>query len=135
MIEKSEAANEFAAQKIWTDELAAYTAKVNTLIGTKVWAPIRAKADVPFGNSDYAKALEELSKFEDVYKYFRNDDKVERTDAGREYQEYLKKIDDRRNDEYLSSKMQASQAFKDVKQRDETYKHLDLALLSANAEQ
>jgi serine/threonine-protein kinase len=135
MIEKSKAASDFAAQKIWTDELAAYTAKVNGLISGKIWSQIRTKADEPFSNGDYGKTLEELSRLEDVYKYFRNDDKVERTDAGREHQEYLKKVETARNRDYLSSKLAAEKAFGDPKQRDEGYKLLDIALLPASAEQ
>jgi serine/threonine-protein kinase len=134
MIDKSKAASDFAAQKVWTEELSAYTAKVNALISSK-WIPIRSRADVPFNSGDYAKALEELSKLEDVYKYFRNDDKVERTQAGREHQEYLANIAKFRDVEYLNSKMQADLAFKDPKQRDEAYKVLDAAALAANAEQ
>jgi serine/threonine-protein kinase len=135
MIDKSKAASDFGAQKVWTEELSAFTGRVNSIIMTKVWAQIRSRADVPFNSGDYGKALEELSKLEDVYKYFRNDDKVERTQAGREHQEYLAKIDKSRDREYLDSKMQADIAFKDPKQRDEAYKLLDAAALAANAEQ
>ncbi|HVE39418.1 MAG TPA: serine/threonine-protein kinase [Planctomycetota bacterium] len=135
MIDRSKSASDFAAQKVWMEELSVFTGKVNTLISTKIWAPIRSRADAPFSNGDLTKAAEELSKLEDVYKYFRNDDKVERTQAGREHQEYLAKIDKRRDDDYLNSKMQADLAFKDPKQRDDAYKLLDAAARDANAEQ
>src|SRR5205085_12490758 len=77
MIDKSKASSDFAAQKAWSDELGAYTQKVNSLITPRIWAPIKAKADAPFNSGNYGRALEELAKLEDVYKYFRNDDKVE----------------------------------------------------------
>ena len=135
MIEKAKQAQDFAGQKIWSDELTNYTAKVNTLISTRIWAPVKAKADVPFNDSNYTKALEELAKFEDVYKYFRNDDKVERTSAGKDHHEYLSRIAKRRDDDYLKSKMEADIAFKNPKQRDEAYKLLDAAADSASLEQ
>jgi eukaryotic-like serine/threonine-protein kinase len=135
MIDKAKASSDFAAQKVWSDELSNYMAKVNTLISTRVWAPIKARADAPFNDSNYPKALEELAKFEDVYKYFRNDDKVERTSAGKDHHEYLSRIAKRRDDDYLKSKMEADIAFKDPKQRDEAYKLLDAASGSATLEQ
>jgi eukaryotic-like serine/threonine-protein kinase len=135
MIDKARQSQDFAGQKIWSDELTNYTAKVNTLISTRVWAPIKAKVDVPFNESNYPKALEELARFEDVYKYFRNDDKVERTSAGKDHHEYLSRIAKRRDDDYLKSKMEADIAFKDPKQRDEAYKLLDAAAVSATVEQ
>ncbi|MBI3855282.1 MAG: hypothetical protein HY293_06290 [Planctomycetes bacterium] len=134
MIEKSKNLSDFAAQKLWTEELTNYTSKVNTLISQRIWDPIRVKADLPFQAGRYGQALEELSKFEDVYKYFRNDDKIERTRAGQDHYEYVGRIDKRRDDDYLKSKLDADLAFKDPKQRDDTYKHLDLAAVSASAE-
>jgi serine/threonine-protein kinase len=135
MIEKSKSASDFAAQKVWMEELSVFTTKVNSLISTKIWSQIRSRADAPFSNGEYNKTLEELSKLEDVYKYFRNDDKVELTQAGREHQEYLAKIGKRRDEDYLNSKMQADIAFKDPKQRDEAYRLLDAAARDSSAEQ
>src|SRR6185295_735342 len=69
MIDKSKAASDFAAQKAWQDELSSYTARANTQILTKYFAPLKARAEENYNSGRYLKALEDLSKFEDVYKY------------------------------------------------------------------
>jgi serine/threonine-protein kinase len=135
MIDKSKASADFAAQKIWQEELASYTSRVNTLIGTRTFAPIKAKAEENYNSGRYLKALEDLSRFEDVYKYFRNDDKVELTQAGKEHAELLSRVDKGLTDAYLASKLQADQAFRDPKRRDEAYLLLDAAADSGTAEQ
>jgi serine/threonine protein kinase len=135
MIEKSRNATDMAALKAWSDELTAFTSRVNSHIKTKIWDPIRTRADLPLNESNYEQALEELSKFQDVYKYFRNDDKVEWTQAGRECQEYIKRIVDRQAEEFLLSRRRVGEAFKDPAKRDDAYNQLSVAELSANAEQ
>jgi hypothetical protein len=135
MIDKAKAVSDFAAQKAWSDELASYTAKINSRITPLIWAPLKAKVDLPFNKNDYVKAQEELSKFEDVYKYFRTGEKVERTEAGRLHFEYADRIKKRQEDEYLENKLAAAKAFKDPAQRDDAYRQLDAAAASANAEQ
>jgi serine/threonine-protein kinase len=134
MIEKTRKANDFAAQRVWQEELASYTKRVNALIGSQYYGPIKAKAEEHFNASRYQKALEELSRFEDVYKYFRNDGKVEFTQPGREHADLVKKVTDNLNDAYLKSKMDASKAF-NAKNREDAYAFLDAALDSATAEQ
>ena len=135
MIEKSKSLNDFAAQKLWTEELTEYTTKVNDLIKSRVWAGIKAKADPPLAENKYMAALEELGRFEDVYKYFRNDDKIERTTAGREHQEYIDRITKRQTEEFVLSRRTADIAFNDPKQRDEAYNLLAAAEVGASAEQ
>jgi hypothetical protein len=135
MIEKSKSPNDFAGQKIWTEELADYTTKVNDLIKTRIWNPVKAKADPFLNDNNYVKALEELNRFEDVYKYFRNDEKIERTTAGREHQEYVDRISKRQTEEFVLSRRTADIAFNDPKQRDESYNLLAAAEVGASAEQ
>ena len=135
MIDKSKAASDFAAQRIWQEELAAYTSRVNALIILRYFAPVKAKAEENYNSGRYLKALDDLSKFEDVYKYFRNDDKVELTQAGKEHAELLSRVDKGLTDAYLASKLQADQAFRDPRRRDEAYSLLDAAADSGTAEQ
>jgi serine/threonine-protein kinase len=135
MIDKAKSSSDFAAQKIWQEELGAYTTKVNTLIDTRYYSPIKIRAEENYNSGRYLKALDDLSKFEDVYKYFRNDDKVELTHAGKEHAELLSKVDKGLTDAYLASKLQADQAFRDPKRRDEAYSLLDAAVDSGTAEQ
>jgi serine/threonine protein kinase len=134
MVDKSKASADFAAQKAWQDELSAYTTKVNNLINTRVYGPIKAKAEENYNSGRYLKALEDLSQFEEVYKYFRNDDRVELTQAGREHAEFLKRIDKGLTDAYLTSKLEAGKAF-DAKRWEEGYATLDAAAESGTAEQ
>jgi serine/threonine-protein kinase len=133
MIEKSKLSADFAAQKAWQDELAAYMTKVNNLISTR-YAPIKAKAEENYNSGRYLKALEDLSQLEEVYKYFRNDDKVELTQAGRHHSEFVKKVEKGLTDAYLSSKLEAGKAF-DAKKWDDGYAILDAAAESGTAEQ
>ncbi len=135
MVDKAKGASDFAAQKAWGDELTAYIARVNTLISTKYFGPVKSRAEENYNSGRYLKALEELSKFEEVYKYFRNDDKVELTQAGREHADLLSKVDKGLTDAYLASKLQADQAFRDPKRRDEAYSLLDAAAESGTTEQ
>jgi len=135
MIDKAKSASDFVGQKAWQDELAAYTVRVNTLISTKYFGPVKSRAEENYNSGRYLKALEELSKFEEVYKYFRNDDKVELTQAGKDHAELLSKVDKGLTDAYLASKLQADQAFRDPKRRDEAYSLLDAAAESGTAEQ
>jgi len=135
MIEKFKSANNFAAQRIWGDELAVYTAKVNTLITTKYFGGVKTRAEEHYNAGRFLKALDELTKFEDVYKYFRNDDRVELTQAGKEFAELHSRVDKGVTDAYLASKLQADQAFRDPKRRDEAYGMLDAAAESGTAEQ
>src|SRR6185503_3272770 len=96
---------------------------------------VKAKADPLLADNQYTKAIEELNRFEDVYKYFRNDDKVERTTAGREHQEYIDRITKRQTEEFVLSRRTADIAFNDPKQRDEAYNLLAAAEVGASAEQ
>jgi eukaryotic-like serine/threonine-protein kinase len=138
MIEKARQANDFDAQRIWSDELTNYMAKVNGLVTPRIWAPIKAKVDPPLNENNYQKAREELSKLDDVYKYFRKDDKVERTQAGREHHEYLERIDRRQSEEFLLAKQNIGTLFNDTKDprnRDESYNQLAATEVSASPEQ
>jgi serine/threonine-protein kinase len=135
MIEKSKSLNDFAAQRIWTEHLAEYTTKVNDLIKTRVWNQVKAKVDPFLNENNYVKALEELNRFEDVYKYFRNDDVIDRTAAGREHQEYIDLITKRQTVEFVLNVSTARKAFDDPKQRDESYNLLAAAEVGASAEQ
>ncbi|MBV8879093.1 MAG: serine/threonine protein kinase [Planctomycetaceae bacterium] len=135
MIEKSKASADFAAQKAWQDELGAYTSRVNGLIMSRYYGPIKARAEENYNSGRYLKALDDLSKFEEVYKYLRNDDKVELTQAGKEHAELISRVDKGLTDSYLASKLQADQAFRDPKRRDEAYSLLDAAADSGTAEQ
>jgi len=135
MIDKAKAGSDFAAQKAWQDELSSYTARANAQITSKYFSPLKARAEENYNSGRYLKALEDLSKFEDVYKFFRNDDKVELTQAGKEHAELLSKVDKGLTDAYLTSKLQADQAFRDPKRRDEAYSLLDAAAESGTAEQ
>ncbi|HVR83066.1 MAG TPA: serine/threonine-protein kinase, partial [Planctomycetota bacterium] len=134
MIDKSKASADFAAQKAWQDELSAYMTKVNTLINNRVYGLIRAKAEENYNSGRYLKALEDLSQFEEVYKYFRKDDKVELTQAGREHAEFVKKVDKGLTDAYLNSKLEAGKAF-DARKWEEGYATLDAAAESGTADQ
>jgi serine/threonine-protein kinase len=134
MIEKSKASADFAAQKIWQDELVAYTGRVNALINTRAFAMIKAQAEEHYNAGRYLKALEELSKFDEVYKYFRNDEKVELTQAGREHMDLVSKVNKGLTDAYLATKLDASRAF-EARRYDEAYAMLDAAAESGTAEQ
>src|SRR6185295_10232236 len=59
MIDKSKASADFAAQKAWQDEQGAYAKRVNAIIQSQYWAPIKAKAEEAFNASRYQHALEE----------------------------------------------------------------------------
>jgi len=133
MIDKSKAAADFAGQKAWQDELAAFASKVNAQVNTR-YSPIKASAEENYNSGRYLKALDDLSKFEEVYKYFRNDDKVELTQAGREHADLVRKVDKGLTDAYLASKLEAGKAF-DAKRYDEGYSILDAASESGTAEQ
>jgi serine/threonine-protein kinase len=134
-IDKSKRVSDFAAQKVWQEELGAYTAKVNTLISSRIWAPIKAKADEQFALSHYQRTREELAQFEEVYKYFRNDDKVEKTQAGKDHEAFLGKISNVLIEDYNKSRQDAERWFKDLKKRDDAYLTLDAAAESASADQ
>jgi len=134
MIDKSKSSSDFAAQKAWQDELTAYTGKVNNLINTRIYTQMKSVAEEHYNSGRYLKALDELSKLEDVYKYFRNDEKVELTQAGRDHAELIKKIDKGLADAYLASKVDANKYF-DAKRYEDAYSTLDAAAESGTAEQ
>jgi serine/threonine-protein kinase len=133
-IDEAKRLADFAAQTAWQEELDDFVRRVEAK-ATAAWAPLKQRAEEHYGSRRFARAAEELSKLEDVYKWLRNDEVKLRTQAGREHEERLALVLRGMEEEYLSGKQTAEQLFKDPARRDEAYGHLDLLAESVLADQ
>jgi serine/threonine-protein kinase len=134
-VEHYKARSKFSAQQAWEEELPQYTEKVNNLINTRIWADIEKKAREHYEGGRYGKALEELNRLEDVYKWFRKGEKPRMTAAGKAHAEWVRKINRDLSETYVNQKRLADEAFRDAARRDEAYRLLDGLAASATADQ
>ncbi len=116
---------DFGAEKSWTAELDVYVRKVNTLITDRIWKEIRDKANGEGNAGRFSRAVDELGRLEEVYKWVRTDSKPERTAAGREHEEMLSRFNAKLEENYLTEMSRAERTFRDPKTRDEAYRLLD----------
>jgi serine/threonine-protein kinase len=121
-------------EKAWTTELTAYTERVNAMILKNYYEPIRARVKEHFDAGRYAQAQEELAKIDDAYRWFRKEDKPVPTAVGKDAAERGAQIAGALRESYLAGMIQADQAFRDPKRRDEAYGMLDGAVESAGSE-
>ncbi len=133
-IEEHGSRGEFVAQKAWEEELVAYVRKVNALINERVWGDIRKKAEEHYAAGRLSKAIEELQRLEEVYKWFRKDGMPERTEAGKAHEDLTAKISKEFNENYVTRKSEADQAFRDPRKRDEAYRILEFLAVDAGAD-
>ncbi len=134
-IEHYKARSMFVAQQAWEEELPRYTEKVNSLITTRIWVDIEKKAREHYEANRYAKAIEELNRLEEVYKWFRKGERPRMTEAGKAHAELLRKINRELSEAYVTQKRLADEAFSDPARRDEAYRLLDGLAASAPPEQ
>ncbi len=134
-IEHYKTRSKFGEQQAWEEELPQYTERVNTLIKTRIWADIEMKARAHYEAGRHAKAIEELNRLEDVYKWFRRGDKPRMTAAGKEHAEWMRKVNRELGDMYVTQKRAVEEAFRDAARRDEAYRLLDGLAVSATPPQ
>jgi hypothetical protein len=126
----------FVAQKVWQEELPAYTKKVNAFINDSVWADIEKKSNEHYAAGRFTKALAEARRLDELYKWLRNDEKQQvKTDAGRAQEEALARILKDMGDTFMSGKFQADQAWRNLSHRDEAFPLLDTLADSGTADQ
>jgi serine/threonine protein kinase len=118
---------DFVGEKAWTTELAAFTERVNSLILQQYFEPIAVRVKGHADAGRYQQAQEELAKVRDDYKYFSREGAPVLTAVGREVEEWQGRISSALKEAYLSGLVQAEQAFRDPKRRDEAYGLLDAA--------
>ncbi len=133
-IEHYKKLSKFAGQKAWEMELESYTEEVNNLINTRIWSDIEKKVRQHYEAGRSGKALEELGRLEDVYKWFRRGASPVMTEAGKAHARWLERINRDARDTYVEQKKLAAQAFQEGR-RDEAYRLLDGLAASATAEQ
>ena len=124
-IEHYKARSKFEAQQAWEEELPQYLEKVNSLINTRIWADIEKRVREHYEAGRHAKALEELGRLEEVYKWFRKGDRAVPTEAGKAHAEWTRKILRESSETYVTQKRLAEEAFRDPARRDEAYRLLD----------
>jgi serine/threonine-protein kinase len=134
-IEYYKARSKFSAQQAWEEELPQYIEKVDNLINTRIWTDIEKKAREHYEGGRHGKALEELNRLEDVYKWFRKGEKPRMTAAGKAHAEWVRKINRDLSETYVNQKRLADEAFRDAARRDEAYRLLDGLTASATADQ
>jgi serine/threonine-protein kinase len=127
---------EFAAEKLWREELVGYKKKVNGLINERIWNEIRDKAMGFHSAGKLNDALKELKGFKEVYRWFQRGEQQVMTEAGVQHQALVARITGELREAYAKAKSAAERAFNDPVKRDEAYGMLDaLAVIATSSQQ
>ncbi|HLF93160.1 MAG TPA: hypothetical protein VJB14_06855, partial [Planctomycetota bacterium] len=128
-IDGCKAESNFGGLTAWQEERGSFVDRANKFITERVWEPIRMKADENLGAGRLSKALDELAKFEDVFKYL-GEGRQEKTRATLQLEDRLQKIEASADQAWLEGKQNADRQFAEASTRDQAYTSLDILTAS-----